>query len=180
VPIDLSEYSLEAVKYARELVSGKETQIYLLHVISVESQCALPVVDQGSESVLREIEEVSLAQLETLNRKKICNARNIAYVIRRGLIFREIVKFAKDEKIDLIVMATHGRTGIRRALIGSVAEKVITHSAVPVLAVKPQLLREALLNENEIEVQLHSSQGENNNNKAAKENNSQNHSLELV
>ena len=55
--------------------------------------------------------------------------------------FEKIVDAAEDEKIDLIVIATHGRTGIRRLVIGNVAEKVVRHAPCPVLTVKPMVMR---------------------------------------
>lgn len=155
VPIDLSEHSFEAVEYACSLISGNEAQIYLIHVIPIQQGLSFPVVDQHSESALRDFEETSQAQIETFIRKKVTCSKNAVRVIRRGEAFREIIKFAKDEKIDLIVMATHGRTGLAHVLMGSVAEKVVRYSPVPVLTVKPQLIREALLKEHDIEEQLH-------------------------
>src|SRR5713101_7095328 len=107
VPIDLSEYSLEAVEYACGLASGSEAQVYLLHVMPLEPPFAFPMVDQRSETALRNLEETALSQLEIFIRKKVCSAKRIARVIRRGEPFREIVRFARDEKSDLIVMATH-------------------------------------------------------------------------
>ena len=154
VPIDLSEYSLEAVEYACGLASGSEAQIYLLHVVPIEQPFAFPVVDQHSETTLRDLEEKLLAQLEVFIRRKVCNAKHLVRVIRRGEPSGEIVKFSKDESIDLVVMATHGRTGVGHVLMGSVAEKVVRHSPVPVLTVKPLLIRETLLKEHDIEEQL--------------------------
>ena len=154
VPIDLSEYSFEAVEYACKLASGNETQIYLFHV-GPDKPLTVPAIDQHSETALRDVEDASLTRLEMFIRKKVCSARRIVGVIRRGEPFREIVKFSRDEKIDLIVMATHGRTGVAHVLMGSVAEKVVRHSPVPVLTVKPQSVRETLLREHDIEAQLH-------------------------
>jgi nucleotide-binding universal stress UspA family protein len=64
-------------------------------------------------------------------RERISGAHRIVRVIRRGDPSVEIVKFARDEGIDLIVMATHGRTGLAHVLMGSAAEKVMRSSVVP-------------------------------------------------
>jgi universal stress protein A len=63
-------------------------------------------------------------------------------VVRKGIAEEEIVKFAKEEDIDLIIMATHGRSGLSHVLMGSVAEKVIQQSPVPVLVVNPTKMRQ--------------------------------------
>lgn len=64
------------------------------------------------------------------------------------------MKFAEEENFDLIVIATHGRTGLAHGLMGSVAEKVVQHSSVPVLAVNPLKMEEPVLEEEDIETQL--------------------------
>ena len=66
-----------------------------------------------------------------------------------------ILRYADEEGVDMIVMATHGRAGLRHAVLGSVAEKVVRLSHVPVLAVKPRPVRENLLRNEDIEKDLH-------------------------
>ena len=68
--------------------------------------------------------------------KKIRDAEIIS-AIRKGVDFEEIIKYSKEKKIDVIVIATHGRTGILHTLLGSVAEKVIRYSKIPVLVTTP-------------------------------------------
>ena len=65
-------------------------------------------------------------------------ARNLAFQreVRIGVDFHEIIDYARKHQIDLIVMATHGRTGLAHALVGSVAEKVVRKAPCPVLTVK--------------------------------------------
>ena len=57
--------------------------------------------------------------------------------IKKGLDYQEIVSYAENNKMDIIVIATHGRTGLLHTLIGSVAEKVIRYSKIPVLVTTP-------------------------------------------
>lgn len=66
------------------------------------------------------------------------HAERVDRVIRMGTPFVEIVRYAKEKEIDLIVMGTHGRTGVVHALIGSVAEKVVRKAPCPVLTVRPE------------------------------------------
>ena len=79
----------------------------------------------------------------------------LTQVVRTGRAAEEITRFAREENIDLIVMATHGWTGVKHALLGSVAEKVVRYAAVPVMTVKPLPVREALLRDEDIENELH-------------------------
>lgn len=61
----------------------------------------------------------------------------IISTIRKGIDYEEIIKYSQEKKIDIIVIATHGRTGILHTLLGSVAEKVIRYSKIPVLVTTP-------------------------------------------
>ncbi|MCK5572484.1 MAG: universal stress protein, partial [Bacteroidetes bacterium] len=76
-------------------------------------------------------------------------------VIRSGPPAEQIKRFAEEVGIDLIVMATHGRTGFHHIVMGSVAEKVVRLSGVPVLTVKPRPLRESILRDEDVETELH-------------------------
>jgi nucleotide-binding universal stress UspA family protein len=58
-------------------------------------------------------------------------------IVRLGRAWHEIVQIAREEKVDMLVIATHGYTGLRHALLGSVAEKVVRHASCPVLIVRP-------------------------------------------
>ena len=82
--------------------------------------------------------------------------RSIKILVRNGSPAEEIVKAAKEMDADIIVMSTHGRTGVRRTVIGSVAEKVVRHALCPVLTVKPEEFRELVsLSEEEVAKDLH-------------------------
>jgi nucleotide-binding universal stress UspA family protein len=61
--------------------------------------------------------------------------------MRRGNPHDEITRYAADEQADMIVMATHGRTGLAHVLLGSVAEKVVQHADIPVLTIKPARIK---------------------------------------
>jgi nucleotide-binding universal stress UspA family protein len=67
----------------------------------------------------------------------------------------EIRKFAEEEGVDLVVIATHGRTGLKHIVMGSVAERTVRHSSIPVLTVKPHPLRETILKNEDVERDLH-------------------------
>jgi nucleotide-binding universal stress UspA family protein len=134
-PVDFSTGAQEAQRLAIEM-SGPDTQIVLVHVWQ------LPYVygmDAGA-SDLALIETRSLAEEELARWKadaEHLGAQRVSTVLAVGVPWHEIVELAKrDPTIDLIVMGTHGRTGIKHALLGSVAEKVVRHASCPVLVAR--------------------------------------------
>ncbi|MBI1770349.1 MAG: universal stress protein [Bacteroidetes bacterium] len=150
VPTDLSELSLAGLDCAHKLVSHRGAQIYLLHVLARQTM-PTPTAESALGKFGAACEHSLNSELEQFLTEQTKRYENIVCIVRRGEAWREIVRYAREEKIDLIVIATHGRTGLAHVLMGSVAEKVVRHSTVPVLTVKPQLIREALLKEDDIE-----------------------------
>jgi universal stress protein A len=113
------------------------SQIYILHTLDTIPVLALDTMDLTTETVIYETEKHARNDLHLFVISRVGNIPNLVEVVRRGIAEDQIVKVAKEEGIDLIVMATHGRSGIAHVLLGSVAEKVVQHSPVPVLTVKP-------------------------------------------
>ena len=137
VPTDLSELSFAAIEYAKSLSKVYKAKLYLLHSVDVVPVVSFPTVDFTLETALNDETEKAKDIVEKLISDTLVDADNVTAVVRRGVAYHEIMKFVKDEAIDLIVMATHGRTGLPHIIMGSVAEKVVRHSPVPVLTVKP-------------------------------------------
>jgi nucleotide-binding universal stress UspA family protein len=92
-------------------------------------------VDTG---VFDEIEKGARERLKTVVPEETAKGIDVRLALRRGAAFVEIVRYARDEGVDLITIATHGRTGLRHALFGSVAEKVVRKAPCPVLSVRPR------------------------------------------
>lgn len=155
VPTDFSEFSLAGMDYVVSLAVLYDAQIYLLNVIDHEPTLAFHAVDLHSETLLRNNTKKAEAYLSRLVETKFRNMQNIVVVVRQGDPANVIVRFAKEQGIDLIVMATHGRTGLAHVLLGSVTEKVVRHSSVPVLTIKPQEIADGLLSDEDVEEQLH-------------------------
>jgi nucleotide-binding universal stress UspA family protein len=143
VTTDLSEYSLASLEYASSFGILYSSSLYLVHV-----------VDHHEGHHVRTDSEARKA-LTNFVEKHISPDVPLIPVVRFGDPADEIRTFAEEEGIDLIVMATHGRTGFRHILMGSVAERVVRHSAVPVLTVKPHPLRESILKNEDVEKELH-------------------------
>ena len=145
VPTDFSEDSAGALEYAEELASKFGSEIVPLHV----DQVIAPVVvgpgpgagyDPGAMEAIGRIadEQRVLAQRELDKIVERLGQQGIKAhaLLRTGAPFVEIVTAAKNEKADLIVMGTHGRTGLSHILVGSVAEKVVRKAPCPVLTVR--------------------------------------------
>ena len=155
VPTDFSDFSLVGMEYAISLAVLYDADVYLLNVVDHDPVLAFHTVDLNSETVLRDREKKAMAMLKDLIANKFRIMQNIVPVVRRGDPPKEIVRYAREEGADLIVMATHGRIGLAHVFLGSVAEKVVRRSPVPVFTVKPKIVAEILLNDEDIREQLH-------------------------
>ncbi len=136
VPTDLSEVSLSAMEYAHLMPSQSRAHIYLLHIIENHSaSCG----DKGMKSDTSPLSCACALQkeLEDSFFIQLYRYENIACVIRRGDPSAEIRKFAEEEKIDLIVMTTHGEGYFNNKILGTVAEQILQCSALQVIFVRP-------------------------------------------
>ncbi len=155
VTTDFSEFSLASVDYARSLASSYGAGIWLLHVVDYSPIIHLRRVEKSAEAVMQNAVEKAEVRLRDLARSAFPTHEKVRSVVRRGDPCSEIVRFAREEGMDMIVMATHGRTGISHVLLGSVAEKVVRYSTVPVLSVKPKPIRAIAIAPEDIQEQLH-------------------------
>jgi nucleotide-binding universal stress UspA family protein len=138
IATDGSELVKRAVHTAIEIAKISEAKLYAVYVISLGGyDSILHFRDAERKNEMREHLRTdgkeALAYVE--NAGKIANIE-VESVILEGNSAEEIIDFAEENDIDLIVMGTHGRTGIQGFLIGSVAEKVVRHSKSTVLVVK--------------------------------------------
>jgi len=155
VPTDLSEFSVAAVDYVASLAERYKAKIYMLYVIEGEPSYRLLPVDGHSEAMPAHGEQEGKAELHRFVHRKVKQIGDVIEVVRRGEAQTEILRYAKEEGIDLIVMATHGRTGLAHVLMGSVAERVVRTSVVPVMTIKPAGFQSYLVTEKDIEEDLH-------------------------
>jgi nucleotide-binding universal stress UspA family protein len=144
VPTDFSALGEEALDHAVSLANIYGAELVLLHVVDDAPILAIHTMELATDAVLEDTTVGARVQLDAVT--FLCQARigkGIRTSIRRGNPHEEIVRCAVEEACDLIVMATHGRTGFAHALLGSVAERVVQHSSVPVLTVKPLRFQKA-------------------------------------
>jgi nucleotide-binding universal stress UspA family protein len=116
-----------------------------------------PALSESGERVLSSLtpDAAALRRLEDFIERHVGKDRKVIPAVRVGQPEQEILRFAEDEGVDLIVMATHGWTGLQHLLLGSVAEKIVRHARVPVLTVKPKPVQDELLKSEDIAAQLH-------------------------
>lgn len=129
-PTDGSEGSDPAVEHAIELAGRYDATLHVLSVLESATQQATGDV-AGTE-----VRERRRATLESIARRARDTGVSVETAIREGSPDREILEYVDAEAVDMIVMGTHGRTGIGRVLLGSVAEQVVRASPVPVLTVR--------------------------------------------
>ncbi|MFC7202333.1 universal stress protein [Haloferax namakaokahaiae] len=135
VPIDGSDGSERVATHAAALAAVHGAELHGIYVVNAGSFAGLPMESswEGLDDLLRADAE---AAVELVERAAEAHDVPVETHVLEGTPSREIVKFAERGDCDLIVMGTHGRGGIDRLLLGSVAEKVVRASKVPVLTVR--------------------------------------------
>jgi nucleotide-binding universal stress UspA family protein len=135
-PIDYSVYSEMALKYAIEFAEKYQAKLYLMHVLDIR-------VYDINEPDLYNVNIVDSETIDKLRERLLrCVSEDtkgrisVEAIIIQGVPFAEIIKASRDYKIDLIVIGTHGRTGLSHAIMGSVAEKVVRKAPCPVLTIR--------------------------------------------
>ena len=137
VPTDLSDNAEQALAYAAQIATKYDGKITLFHVISLfQDDPNNPAYRfPNYEQVLSTMEETAQERFEKLEHEH----KNVPIkkeTVRGISAAEEIISYAQSKKYDLIVMGTHGRTGLSHFLMGSVAENVIRHQPCPVLTIK--------------------------------------------
>ena len=138
VPIDFSEPSQQALRYACPFAEQFGASLTLLHVMEpvvypVEFGYAPLAPLEAEESRLRELQD-RLKQMGV----SLGTTVPVKSIVRVGRVWKEVVDLARAQGTDLIIVATHGYTGLKHALLGSVAEKVLRHAPCPALVVRTE------------------------------------------
>jgi nucleotide-binding universal stress UspA family protein len=129
-PVDLSPSSNQAIRVASSIAKGDTAKLLFLHV-------AMPDLPPSASSAIPEVNHALMIEKEKFLQVKPCDAGvDCEHLFVRGEPVEVILDTIKKQEVDLIVMPTHGRTGLARLLMGSVAEKVVRLASCPVLVVK--------------------------------------------
>lgn len=139
VPLDGSAMSEAVLLHAKQLATAINAEIVLLHV----NVTPAPEFDMHLSPLAPQPEEVKHMRAdEMLYIKQVCNqleeeGLRATYLLRDGIVPDTILEQAEVMQADLIAMSTHGRTGMLRLLLGSVAEQVVHRSKIPVVLIRP-------------------------------------------
>ena len=155
---DFSSFSQEALDYAVYLTKELEGELYVLHIFQepltlpsaetfnvkkmmniVEGRSKGSLAPEISQWML-DVREVEGKRLSALVESLGSQVENVTPIFKMGIPFPEIIKTALDIEAHLLILGTHGRTGMAHFLLGSVAEKVVRQAPCPVLTVRPKAL----------------------------------------
>ncbi len=129
-PIDFSDFNQAANEYASILAESTGAAIIYLHV-------SLPLATTYGSYGYIDIDQEAVRDQKRIEKiKPTIEGVGCSYEIRFGSPAVMIIDFAEENNVDMILMGTHGRTGLRRAVMGSVAEAVVRKAKCPVLAIK--------------------------------------------
>jgi len=136
-PVDFSAYCEHALRYALAFAKAHDAELKLLHVLELPflpsySMAGVPDLSLPVEEMERDADK---RMEELIERCRETHGR-VTGRVTIGTPFLEIINHARDSETDLIVAGTHGRTGLKQLLIGSVAEKIVRKAPCPVLTVK--------------------------------------------
>ena len=149
-PLDGSDLAEAALPHAKDLAARLSSSIHLLRVVPLAPQLAassfagsggidgMPGLDVKAidEAVKARLEEAMVYIEEQVNKLQQ-ESINVEWEVRQGTAAEEILKYAKNNDIDLIAISTHGRSGLGRLLFGSVFDSVMREAGIPVMVIKP-------------------------------------------
>jgi nucleotide-binding universal stress UspA family protein len=137
-PTDFSDLSLVALKYAKSFAEQFNSQLHCLHVIDEAYQYWLAMGPDGVPvgPDINQLLQSAQKQMNDLADKHLTDVPKLVTRVVTGKPFIEIVRYAREQAMDMIVIATHGRSGLKHVLMGSVTERVLRRSPCPVLTVQ--------------------------------------------
>ena len=134
---DFSEGSSNSLPYAVDMAKRYGAKLYFVHVIyDVATTSGWYVPHVSMDELYKDMEKNAKAQLEKSFIDEMRGFKDVEHVVLKGTPYEELARFAEENKVDLIVIGTHGRKGLDRMLFGSTAEQVVRHAPCPVLTVR--------------------------------------------
>lgn len=136
VPTDFSNESLRALSYAVDFAQIFDAKLYLLHVIyDIEKASNLHIPHPSITELYKDLEAYAKKTLDSFGSEVLGDFKNVETVVLRGIPYEEIIKFAKENSIDLIILGTLPKSGIERFFVGSTTQRVIRNAPCPILVV---------------------------------------------
>jgi len=137
-PTDLSKLSRAAVRYALEMALAQGAEVIVYHVISEDGDWFDKDDELNPAKALVPKLAQRLAEFVRENCAEFAGKVKVREIVEVGVPYKEIVRKAEEEKADMIIMSTHGRTGMEQLMVGSVTAKVVARTACPVLSIRPR------------------------------------------
>jgi len=137
VPTDFSDESLKALRYATEFVQTLlGVEVLVVHVVTPPAYAVSPLAGVTVPAMYENVAEVCSERLGELLRREVPEGVAARSIVRDGQPWDEIAAVAREEGVDLILVATHGYTGLKRLMMGSTAERIVRVAPCPVLTVR--------------------------------------------
>jgi len=137
VPLDGSELAETVLPHAEALAKSEGAEIILLRVAVTPNEALFSRNPALATNIIKEVEEETDAYMKAEVEKLKDEGVKVSGITRDGLVPDTILAVAEETHADVIAMSTHGRTGVKRWLLGSVAEKVVHHAHIPVMLIHP-------------------------------------------
>ncbi|MDP2682069.1 MAG: universal stress protein [Deltaproteobacteria bacterium] len=137
-PTDFSVASDYALSYAVSMAKRFKAEIFLIHVVDTSYDISGFYIPHISvEKLIQEMESSAEAQLKKVGGKISRSVKAYKSAVKSGIPYKEIIKFAKNKGIDMIIMGTHGKSGTDHFFFGSTTERVMKQADCPVLTIRP-------------------------------------------
>jgi nucleotide-binding universal stress UspA family protein len=136
-PTDFSEGSAQALQYAVDMSKRYGAKLYVVHVIyDIAKATGWYVPHVSMDEMYKDIQQGAAKELERFGVEELAGVKNVERKVITGVPHEEIINFVGANKIDMVIMGTHGRKGIDKILFGSTAAQVVRHAPCPVLTVR--------------------------------------------
>ncbi len=136
-PTDFSEGALQALPHAVDLVRQYHAKLYIVHVIyDLSKVMGIHVPHVSHDELYRELDKWAGGELDKCCIEETRGLSDVEKVVLKGIPHEEILRYAREKKIDIIVMGMFGKSGLDRVIFGSTAEKVVRGATCPVMTVR--------------------------------------------
>ncbi len=136
-PTDFSDGAQHALHCAVDLAEHYKSKLFILHVVyDITKAVGTHIPHISTDEVYKEMNAWAMKEIGSCCIEETRRLPDVEKKVVKGIPHEEILKFASDEKIDMIVMGTYGRVGIQRLLFGNTAERVVRIAPCPVMTVK--------------------------------------------
>lgn len=137
-PTDFSDGSNRALKYACSLATQFNTELHLINVVHDAGLISPPISGFIPPDYYKQQIQYATEELAALPEKVLSHSGSVVRNVCEGIPFVQIIRYAKEHAIDMIVMGTHGYTGVKHMIMGSVAENVVRKAPCPVLTIRAE------------------------------------------